>query len=583
MTSRAVLLAVLALSAAAAPAASAADCPAGAQCGRVTVPLDHSGRTPGTLQLAYAKLPATGTRSGTLVLLTGGPGQAAVPLTTNFAKLITPLRASYDVVAVDQRGSGASGAVDCSFDAPSDITDCATKLGDKRAFFSTPETARDLDDLRAALGVDKLSLYGVSYGASIAAAYARLFPARTAAVVLDSPTPVDGLDGVDQLRTFGTPRVLREVCYPGLCHATVSDPDAALEKAIARLKQGALRGPLVDAAGRVKREKVTQSALYSLISASDLLPALRAGLPAAIASLAEGDAAPLLHLAAVVAPTTGGGSSDVNSARLLATTCMESRLPWAPDSPVASRSDALKAFAAARADAFAPFSPSVVLDNAATSLCATWPPTPRPEALPYGGPDVPVLVISGRQDLRTPTESAHRTAAQYPHAILLRVASAGHSVLSTDVSGCARAGMMAFLRGQAVQQCNKAKQDRFTMLAAPYAPATIDTLRPIRLPGRPGRTLSALTVTLTGVGFDTATRTGSFRLPGLRAGFVRGRGSRLELHGVSWIDGVRVSGTISGRAGGTLTLSGPAAAAGSVTYSRQGVAGTLGGVPFSVR
>src|SRR3954470_15521520 len=173
MTKRAVLLAAFAF-AAAAPAASAAGCPAGAVCGRVTVPLDHAGRTPGTLDLAYAKLPATGTRSGTLVLLTGGPGQSAVPLTTDFAKVIAPLRASYDIVAVDQRGTGASGAVDCKFASDADIVGCATKLGDKRAFFSTPETARDLDNLRAALGVDKLSLYGVSYGAGVAAAYARL-------------------------------------------------------------------------------------------------------------------------------------------------------------------------------------------------------------------------------------------------------------------------------------------------------------------------------------------------------------------------------------------------------------------------
>src|SRR3954470_24723624 len=173
MTFRAVLGAMLAF-AAVAPAASAAGCPAGAVCGRVTVPLDHAGRTPGTLELAYARLPATGTRSGTLVLLTGGPGQSAVPLTTGFAKLIAPLRASYDIVAVDQRGTGASGAVECKFESDADVDDCATKLGDRRALFSTPETARDLDDLRAALGVEKLSLYGVSYGAGVAAAYARL-------------------------------------------------------------------------------------------------------------------------------------------------------------------------------------------------------------------------------------------------------------------------------------------------------------------------------------------------------------------------------------------------------------------------
>src|SRR3954453_22927600 len=89
--------------------ALAQGCPSGARCGRVTVPLDHSGRVPGTLPLAYATLPATGTRTGTLVFLSGGPGQAAIPLLDDFAKLLGPLRSSYDVVAVDQRGTGASG------------------------------------------------------------------------------------------------------------------------------------------------------------------------------------------------------------------------------------------------------------------------------------------------------------------------------------------------------------------------------------------------------------------------------------------------------------------------------------------
>jgi hypothetical protein len=77
----AVGFAVLALT----PAVASAACPKGAQCGTLTVPLDHSGQTPGTLPLAYAKVPATGTRTGTIVLLSGGPGQAALPLTMPIA------------------------------------------------------------------------------------------------------------------------------------------------------------------------------------------------------------------------------------------------------------------------------------------------------------------------------------------------------------------------------------------------------------------------------------------------------------------------------------------------------------------
>ena len=567
--------AVLALT----PAVASAACPKGAQCGTLTLPLDHSGQTPGTIPLAYAKVPATGTRTGTIVLLSGGPGQAALPLTTPIASLLKPLRSNYDIVTVDQRGTGESGAVDCTLNGTDDVAPCATKLGDKRAFWNTPETAKDVEDLRRALGVDKLTLLGVSYGTKVASEYARRYPASTAALVLDSPVPVDGLDGYDQLRELGTPRVLKEVCYPGPCSATVSDPDAALAAAAKRLQKGAISGPLVSKTGRVTTARVSEAALYGAISASDLSPSLRAGLPAAIASLAEGDAAPLLHLGALE-PSSGGDVGDINTARLLATSCIESRLPWAPESAVATRKDAVKAFVAERQAAFAPFSPQTVLAQSVVGLCENWPPTPRPEPVAYLGPDVPVLVLSGRADLRTPLEDARRTAAQYPNAQVLAVPGVGHSVLTSDFSGCALKGTVAFLRGQTVSKCSRTSFGaRLQSLSAPFVPATIGELRPTVLSGLPGRTFSAVSLTLGGVGYDAAFTLLPSRLPGLRAGYVRVTRATLELHGVEWIRGVRVSGAFSARGTGTLTVSGPSAAAGTLTYTSKGVTGALGGVP----
>ena len=199
--------------------------------------------TAGTLSIAYAKLPATGTRTGTLVLLSGGPGQAALPLTTAFAELVRPLRASYDIVTVDQRGTGGVGPDHLPW-RPRGRRPLREDARPAAAFLTTPETANDLEDLRVALGADKLTLFGVSYGTSVAGEYVRRYPEHTAALVLDSPTPVDGLDGVDQLRTFGAPRVLREVCLPGPLPPTVPDPGAALAQAVRRLP---LRGRAVSA------------------------------------------------------------------------------------------------------------------------------------------------------------------------------------------------------------------------------------------------------------------------------------------------------------------------------------------------
>jgi pimeloyl-ACP methyl ester carboxylesterase len=558
------------------PAVASAACPAVAQCATLTVPLDHSGAAPGTLSLAYAKVPATGTRTGTLVFLAGGPGQSAIPLTRDVATVLKPLRSSFDIVALDQRGTGDSGAVACDVGSVGDVAPCAAKLGDKRAFWSTPETAKDLEDLRRALGVDKLTLFGVSYGTKVAAEYARRYPASTAALVLDSPVPVDGLDGYDQLRTLGTPRVLKEVCFPGPCDATVRDPDAALTAAVQRLRRGSIRGPRVAPDGRVTTARVSEGALYNALSQSDVLPPLRAGLPAAIASLAKGDAAPFLHLGALLTAETGG-EQGVNSARLLATSCIEGRLPWAPDSPIASREGAVEAFLSGHADAFGPFSSGTVLSASLVGLCENWPPTPRPEAVSYLGPDVPVLVVSGRADLRTPLEDARRTALQYPDARVLAVPGAGHSVVSSDLSGCAARGMIAFLRGQEVAACSRTSPAAaFQNLSLPYTPASIASLRPTGASGLAGRTFSAVSLTLAGVGYDAAFATSRAR-PGLRAGYVTSTRTQLTLHGVEWIRGVRVSGTVSSRGAGTLTVSGPAAAAGTVRFTRTSATGTLGG------
>jgi pimeloyl-ACP methyl ester carboxylesterase len=587
MLTRAAVLALLAALAASAPAAAAERCPSVAQCAQLTVPLDHTGATPGSLTLAYARVPATGTRTGTLVALTGGPGQPGIPFAAEFAKQLASIRSGYDLVVPDMRGTGDSSAVRCgSVDTAAKVTACGEKLGGLRPFLSTAETAQDLENLRAALGVDKLTLYGVSYGTKVAAEYARRFPAQTAAVILDSAVPVDGLDATSQLPQLAEERMLREVCRPAACRRTMGDPGAALAKAAARVRRHLVTGPIVAPNGRHVTVSVSQRGLYSVLGSSDLSPALRSGLPAALASLAHGDAAPLLHIATLPSrggavadltlPSRGDASGDINSARFLATSCIEGRMPWDPASPVAGRLDALHAFGAAQAGAFAPFDPQLVLADSTASLCASWPPTPAPPAVPVAGPDVPVLILSGRDDLRTPLEDAVHTQQEYPHATLLDVPDVGHDVLGSDFSDCTHKAIDAFLAGQAVAKCTQ----HVAIPPAGYLPATIAHLRAVRPGGRAGRTLRALALTMTAVERDSRLRLiaggGAGPVPGVRAGWARLSRSRIALHRYSLFSGMRVTGTL--RPAGVLTVSGPGAADGRVTFTRHGLVGTLGGV-----
>jgi pimeloyl-ACP methyl ester carboxylesterase len=580
---RAALLAIAVLLAVPA-AGSAAACPKGARCSVIQVPLDHSGATPGAIPLAYAVMPATGTSIGTIVILAGGPGQSAIPLTRDVTALLDRIHLDHDIVFVDQRGTGDSGAVKCDdVSTPAFVAQCAAKLGDKRAFYNTPETAFDLEDMRVKLGVDKLTLIGISYGTKVAGEYARRFPQHTAAVVLDSPVGVEQLDGTFELRQLAMPRMLRDACAKAPCRGTVPDPAQALRDAVMRLQRAPLKGPFVLKSGRVKTEQLSESTLYGALLTADESPLIRVFLPAAVQSVAKGDAAPLLHFEALLA---GAGPIDeedigINTARLLATSCIESKLPWAPDSPIAGREDAWHAYLAANGTPFAPFKAETVAPFSVAALCTSWPPTPRPAAVPSAGPDVPVLVLSGRSDLRTPQEDARRIAAQYPHARFLSVPDVGHSVLTSDLSGCALKAVENFVDARTVKDC---RGGGLSLGAVGFAPATVAALKARRLPGKAGRTLTALRTTIEGVALDSALGLAlaapktSARIPGLRSGFTTISQTRIALHGVEWFRGMRVSGVIDGEGeSGHLTVSGPAAAGGTLLLDGDNVSGTLGG------
>lgn len=573
--------------------------PKGIQCGRISVPLDHSGQVAGTVRLSYARIPAEGAKAGTIVVLTGGPGEAAIPAAGNVGRLLGPIARRYDVVLLDQRGSGASDPVACASRlTPASVADCAQRLGTRRPFWTTRETAADIDDLRRALGEQKLTVFGISYGAKVAGEYARRFPSNTASVILDSPAPVDGLDTSYDLRQFGLPRVLREICFPPGCEGFAPDPTAAVGALVERLQRGPLRGRIVLPSGRTRAGRVVPDDLYSLVLRSDLDPVLRAELPAAVASGLRGDAAPLLRVLYAASRGSVPAEEQINTARFLATTCVEGRLPWAPESPLEGREAALLAGARATPQRFAPFGSATVIRASIAAACLSWPSTPRPEGVLAQGPNVPVLVLSGREDLRTPLEDARRTAGQYPAAQLLAVPGVGHSVLASDLTRCARDGISAFLSGRPVARCSR----RVSIPRAPFIPASLVGLP--RLPGvtgSAGRTATAVSITLgelarlvaTGAASPRATRTEiSLRVPGLRGGNAvvslprgdaRSTRSRIAFHRFEVIRGVRITGTFSDEDEGILRVSAPGVTGTLTQTAENRLQGSLNGQAVVLR
>ncbi len=159
-----------------------------------------------------------------------------------------------------------------------------------------------------------------------------------------------------------------------------------------------------------------------------------------------------------------------------------------------------------------------------------------------------MLVLSGRDDIRTPLEGAQAVAAAYPHATVLAVPHVGHSVLTTDVEKCAVAGTAAFLAGQPVAPC----ATKPVVPAGAYFPATFT-----------GTTAKAAEQTVAAVRHDLdaanaldehpPTRT---TLAGLRGGSTVARRGRFDLRGVSLFNGIRVSGKLTAAGNGTLRVRG---------------------------
>lgn len=193
------------------------------QCTTLTVPRDWSDPAGATIDLAVMRRVATGDRIGSLVVNPGGPGVSGVDFLEGFRSLPDGLDERFDVVAWDPRGTGGSERIDCTTDeellepdldptpddeaevrairdqAQEDQDECTDAAGDLLPFVGTRATTRDLDALRGALGDDRLTYVGYSYGTAIGLDYLRLYPERVRAMVLDAVV-LPGLDPVDDAR-----------------------------------------------------------------------------------------------------------------------------------------------------------------------------------------------------------------------------------------------------------------------------------------------------------------------------------------------------------------------------------------------
>lgn len=184
------------------------DCEFG-QCGTVTVPIDYDDPSVGTLDIAVSIVRATDldNRIGYLFTNPGGPGGTGVDMTVKYP-WTEEIIERFDIVGFDPRGVGASEPtfacgkgseqfdllqqIDEFADTPEEVAIgnqaaqlCVDSMGPAAIQLGTDEVVRDIDSIREALGVDQISYIGFSYGSTIGAWYASVFPDNVRAMVVD--------------------------------------------------------------------------------------------------------------------------------------------------------------------------------------------------------------------------------------------------------------------------------------------------------------------------------------------------------------------------------------------------------------
>ncbi len=275
------------------------------QCATLTVPVDYTQPDGEQVDIAVARLRATDPdqRLGSLVFNFGGPGDAGTETLPGYATQIpAAVRARYDLVSFDPRGTGKSRPVECIDDATADrlnavdptpssdadlhafydgthdpvdvVARCVARNGAWLAQLGSRNVARDLDRLRTALGEDTLSFVGYSYGTVIGSVYAQMFPDRVGRMVLDSPVDLSA-DALTELRgnSQGFEQALDDFLADCAKRSACKfhsggDPKRALATLERRFEQG-LELPAVDlATGKDSKRKAGVAAFYTaLISA----------------------------------------------------------------------------------------------------------------------------------------------------------------------------------------------------------------------------------------------------------------------------------------------------------------------------
>lgn len=421
-----------------------------AKCGEFEVAEDRAAPSSPRIRLKVAVIPALN-RSGPrdpLFVLAGGPGQAASDFYVSVGPAFARVQRQRDIVLVDQRGTGGSNALNCDFPEEDELAEltpaeirrlaenCLTALKSDPRHYTTSVAVRDLDDVRAALGYERINLYGVSYGTRVAQHYLRRYPARVRSLILDGVVAPGVVLAVDS--AFHAQRALDlifERCgKDSACHAAFPDPAKDFETLGARLaRQPAIVSMPDPVTGTVRNETVRTVHLQIATRFLSYAPERAALLPLLLHEAnARNNLAPLAAQAELLA-TRYANSLSIG---------MHNSVVCTEDAPLinAARID--------RAALAKTYLGALQLDGL-IEICKVWPHgTIDPDFNAPVDSAVAVLLLSGTADPVTPpsyAEDARRSLSQSLHVV---IEGQGHGQLGV---GCVPRLLAEFLERGSTQ------------------------------------------------------------------------------------------------------------------------------------
>jgi len=383
------------------------------------------------LHLAVLILPATEARAKLepIVFLHGGPGLPATLADDYVSGALRPEHQRHDLVMVDMRGTGGEEALTCELYGdgrrlapyldtmfPLDkVRECAKRLESRADLtqYTTDNAARDLDDVRGALGVGKWSLFGASYGTRLALVYMRMFPERVERAALLGVLPPEAPTGRDFARggQHALDSAFASCAREKECRTKSPNPRHDVSALLERLRRSPATVTLRNQSGGMEQVVLSErAAAEALFIAAYYPPQLMRMLAFVHDGVATGDLRELTRQFAEL-------SRSKRTARAvglrLSVWCAEDISRLTPSDTVSSRS--LLGI---------PALPEI------KAACTEWPHAIVPAS--YGArvsSPIPTLLMSGGRDPATPAYLADSVAKGLTRAERYNDPTAGHAAL----------------------------------------------------------------------------------------------------------------------------------------------------------